>query len=156
MATVLLNPFIAFTSGYRYYRLNISGTKGGINKCQLSEISWYIGASRQIPTSSSGPSDYTNVSDSQDNNTATKWFAGDSTSLPHILVFDFTTPIKLTSYSFTSGDDSSYADGAGARNPDDWTVEGSNDGSTWTTLDTETNANLAAVNLTVLGTWSLP
>ena len=42
------------------------------------------------------------------------------------------TATAVTSYKITRRDD------IPARNPKDWTFEGSNDGSTWTTLDTQT------------------
>lgn len=159
MPVTLVNPFMSFPaapSGYRYVRLNITATYGGGNGCQLSEISWYNGASRQSPVSISGPTDYgDSLENSQDGNTGTKWFAGSSTGVPHALIFDFGSNISLTSYSFTSGNDTSYADGVGARNPNSWTVATSNDGSTWTTIHTVSGANLAAVDETVVGTWSL-
>ena len=44
------------------------------------------------------------------------------------------TPAVVTSYSFTSAND------VPARDPQDWTVLGSNDGSTWSTLDTRSVA----------------
>lgn len=153
MPIALLDPFLQFPTGYRYVRLTISDTKAGANPCQLGEISWYVGASRQIPASSTGNADYSTVADSQDGNASTKWYS--EHARPHVLNFDFGSKLTLTSYSFTSGDDSSYAGGAGARNPDDWTVAVSNDQTNWTTISTVANANLAAVDLTVLGTWSL-
>ncbi|HVF96205.1 MAG TPA: DUF1735 domain-containing protein [Flavisolibacter sp.] len=45
----------------------------------------------------------------------------------------FTTPVNVGAYTFTSANDASD------RDPKTWTLQGSNDGTTWTVLDTRTN-----------------
>ena len=47
----------------------------------------------------------------------------------------------VTSYKITSGND------APERDPKDWTLEGSNDGSNWTTIDTRSNENFQNRNM---------
>ena len=61
----------------------------------------------------------------------TKWLAFFNTAW---LVYDFPADDAyiVTSYAITSGND---ADG---RDPDDWTIQGSNDGVNWDILDTQT------------------
>ncbi len=61
-----------------------------------------------------------------DNNPGTKWLARERTAT---LTVTFTKPVVATEYAMTSGDD------APERDPKDWTVQGSDDGSTWTTID---------------------
>ena len=48
------------------------------------------------------------------------------------LVYETSAPVVIRKYALTSAND---ADG---RDPQNWTVQGSNDGTTWTTVDTRT------------------
>jgi hypothetical protein len=50
----------------------------------------------------------------------------------------FNTPVNIGAYTFTSGND------APARDPKSWTLRGSNDGTTWTVLDTRTDEFFSA------------
>ncbi|WP_345229709.1 BT_3987 domain-containing protein [Olivibacter ginsenosidimutans] len=54
----------------------------------------------------------------------------------------FASPHVLGAYTFTSGND------ADARDPKTWRLEASNDGNTWTTLDTRTDESFTARTLT--------
>jgi len=65
-----------------------------------------------------------------DNNANTKWLAYANSAW---IVYQFAKPIVATDYAMTSAND------APERDPKNWTVEGSNDGTTWTTIDTQTN-----------------
>lgn len=155
MATALVNPFIAFSSGNRYLKLSISDTSSGTPYCWLAEIQWKSGGTRLFPTSSSGNADYSTVADSQDNNTGTKWeISNGPYTLPHNLVFDFGGRVTIDSYSFVSPDTNSWI--SPTRNPKSWTVSTSPDNSTWTVVHTVTNASLPFTDLAVLGTWSIP
>ena len=76
-----------------------------------------------------------------DGTLANPWATGESTPYPAILELDLGTgnSVILASYSLastTSG--GSYGDWVNSE-PKTWTFQGSNDNSTWTTLDTETN-----------------
>jgi hypothetical protein len=53
------------------------------------------------------------------------------------LRYQMTRPTIITSYDVTSGNDSA------GRDLENWTIEGSLDGYTWTVLDTRTNQTLA-------------
>ncbi len=50
----------------------------------------------------------------------------------------FTSPVTVGAYTFTSANDAS------SRDPKAWTLQGSNDGNTWTVLDTRTNESFGA------------
>jgi hypothetical protein len=50
----------------------------------------------------------------------------------------FTSPVAVGAYTFTSANDAS------GRDPKNWTLSGSNNGTTWTTIDTRTNELFAA------------
>lgn len=52
--------------------------------------------------------------------------------------YEFTTATVADRYALTSAND------AAGRDPRDWTFEGSNDGSSWTTLDTQTGITFAS------------
>ena len=67
-----------------------------------------------------------------DGDTGEKWEG----NTPQTVVVKATSACQLTGYQFTTGNDNSKYRG---RNPKDWTVEGSNDQQTWTTIDTKTD-----------------
>src|SRR5439155_1297506 len=64
-----------------------------------------------------------------DGDPSTKWLAFQPTAT---LTFTMGQPATVTHYALTSAND------APERDPKDWTVQGSADGNTWTTLDTQT------------------
>lgn len=51
--------------------------------------------------------------------------------------FDLAAPVKVVTYALTSANDHDE------RNPRDWTLQGSTDGTNWTTLDTRTGESFA-------------
>ncbi|WP_187284591.1 GH92 family glycosyl hydrolase [Streptomyces sp. uw30] len=51
--------------------------------------------------------------------------------------FDLAAPVKVVTYALTSANDHDE------RNPQDWTLQGSTDGSNWTTLDTRTGESFS-------------
>ena len=63
-----------------------------------------------------------------DNNSATKWLTKAATGW---VVYTFAKPTLVTGYALTSGNDSA------GRDPKDFTIEGSNDGSTWSPVDSQ-------------------
>jgi predicted alpha-1,2-mannosidase len=64
----------------------------------------------------------------------TKWLVFEPTGW---LVFSMSEPVTIRKYALTSAND---ADG---RDPRNWTLQGSNDGTTWSTLDTRTGEDFA-------------
>jgi len=69
-----------------------------------------------------------------DGNAGTKWYTGAPTGAGWIQI-QLKWGYVISQYSITSAND---ADG---RDPKDWTLQGSNDGTNWTVLDTRTNEN---------------
>lgn len=67
-----------------------------------------------------------------DGDTGEKWEG----KTPQTVVVKATSACLLKGYQFTTGNDNSKYRG---RNPKDWTVEGSNDQQTWTTIDSKTD-----------------
>jgi predicted alpha-1,2-mannosidase len=65
-----------------------------------------------------------------DNNSNTKWLTHASTGW---VVYKFATPQLVTGYALTSAND------APERDPKNFTVEGSNDGTTWNPIDSQTD-----------------
>ncbi|RFS21855.1 hypothetical protein DVR12_14465 [Chitinophaga silvatica] len=75
-----------------------------------------------------------------DNNYSTKFFVNSVTTVSLQLLFSTAQTVK--SYTLTSGND------AIDRDPKNWELRGSNDGNTWTTLNTQTNQTFSARNQT--------
>ena len=69
-----------------------------------------------------------------DGNSATWWNSDGSSALPQWIQYQFPSAVTAFSYSLTSN---GLDTGAGGF-PAAWTIEGSNDGSTWTVLDSRT------------------
>jgi hypothetical protein len=74
-----------------------------------------------------------------DNDTTTKWFARATTPWTAYKLAGGASHL-LTWYTVTSGNDYPY------RDPKSWRLEGSNDGSTWSTVDTQINQVFAGRN----------
>ena len=70
-----------------------------------------------------------------DGDTGEKWEG----KTPQTVVVKATSTCLLKGYQFTTGNDNRSYRG---RNPKDWTVEGSNDQQTWTTIDSKTDDNV--------------
>jgi len=69
-----------------------------------------------------------------DGDNATLWRASTASGS---LTYTYATPTRVTQYSVVSSTDSA------ARDPRDWTLQASNDGITWITLDTQTAQTFA-------------
>lgn len=122
---------IASPGAYRYYRLNITAIfDPTVNCIQLSELSlWGAPASayaQKFPVEA--------ADQAFDGLTSTKWYSNDNAGTNGWLRYDFGVEGAriLTGYSLTSAND------VPGRDPRDWQLQGSNDGITWTTLDTQT------------------
>lgn len=73
---------------------------------------------------------------------STKWLALNQTAASVGYQFGSSATHLVLKYAITSGNDVS------GRDPKDWTLEGSNDGSSWTTVDTITGETFASRLLT--------
>jgi len=136
-------------AAYRYYRFRTTGIRGGIfpTMVQLAEIEFYFSGTK-ISTSGATATNPGGVNPAGeepnkaiDGNTATKWL--DSNILP--LVIDLGSGVRRVADAFrycTANDES-------GRDPLQWVVEGSNDGTSWTALHTQsTNASVTTSRFT--------
>ena len=75
-----------------------------------------------------------------DDTTSTKWLTSGSTGW---IQYDFagTTAYAINEYHISSANDAVTYPG---RNPKNWTLQGSNNGTSWTTVDTRTNISFTA------------
>ncbi|OQP57870.1 gliding motility-associated C-terminal domain-containing protein [Niastella populi] len=76
-----------------------------------------------------------------DNSTASKWFLynpDDFSTLPIQVTYKLNTASVVAQYTITSANDASE------RDPKTWTLQGSNDSTSWTVLDTRTNETFAS------------
>lgn len=115
---------------WRYYRFTTDQTRG-LTFVQLSEIEIrYQGNALPGATATNPGGDNPlneQPANAVDGNTATKWL--DRNTLPIIL--DFGAPTLADSYSFATAND------APERDPISWTLEGSNDQTTWELIDSQ-------------------
>lgn len=143
---------------YRYYKFQTTNTLNGGTAIQFSEFKFLSGTTRVVPVlpagGGSGAVTITPAGDSPanegpdklvDNNTGTKWFNFGNGTAPaggrRAVVFDFGTgsaPV-VNAYTFTTAQGGTTLNGENGRNPKSWTLEGSNDGSSWTLLDVRVN-----------------
>ncbi|MES2919980.1 MAG: glycoside hydrolase N-terminal domain-containing protein [Verrucomicrobiota bacterium] len=109
------------------YDINNFGAYQNFGDLYLGEssgplITWPSAASHATPSSNQ------TVAQSADGNVSTKWcFVHNNQTI--VWQAEYPEPKTFTSYALTSADDVS------ARDPKAWTLEGSNDGTSWTTLD---------------------
>jgi hypothetical protein len=147
-------------TGYRYIRWTITAirTPGG-GTIQVAEFNLINGASNInmsgstvtiSPAGASGSGSET-IASLKDGNTATKWFSSISgaLALPHIITFDMGTVTEFNAYRWATAGD------AEGRDPVSWTVSGSLDNSTFTTLDTETNFATTTSRQTYVGPFTI-
>ncbi len=146
-------------TGYRYYKFQVDATQGG-GIVQLSELAFYASGTnnltgvRVLPTGYSGGGTWNANEDpakTYDNNTGTKW-CDTAAAMPQFLTFDFGTPKVLTGYDWATANDETPA-----RNPKNWTILGSANNSTWTTLATRAGSGSVPVSTFTYATgWPLP
>ena len=135
-ASTSVRAVVGGASTFRYVRYTVLKRIGGgvPGEAQLSEFQFYNG-STQVPVS-----EVTNIGGSNgdpsstsneraifliDGDTNTKWY--DSNSAP--VIFDFGSPQTFDRYRFFTANDSPY------RDPNQWTLEGSDDQTTWTLIE---------------------
>ncbi|WP_142122160.1 GH92 family glycosyl hydrolase [Rarobacter faecitabidus] len=133
---------------------NIDGANLGATPATFTGTNTGVLAISAEPSSQANPGGES-VEMIADGNSATKWFAGvsPSTGSPLAAIYDYGTARTFSTYTVTSANDES------GRDPKDWTVAGSNDGSTWTTLETVTGQSFdtrfksQTYNLTTTGSY---
>ena len=122
---------------YRYYKFYVTATRTASNYVQFDELIFgynntrvdYTGAVATNPVGGVVPDQL--PSRAIDNSLTTKFL--DVNGVPSTFIIDFQTAKLVNSYTYATGGD------AIGRDPKSWTLYGSNDNTTWVTLDTQTN-----------------
>ena len=131
---------VATPGAYQYYRLNITADNGGGGLTQLAELA-LLGTPALPPdvavggtaTASGAYDSGQTAAAAFDGDPASSWLVGaDSGWLQY--QFANNAAYTVTAYQITSGSDTGLYPN---RAPDDWQLLGSDDGQTWTPLDTE-------------------
>jgi hypothetical protein len=139
---------------YRYVRWVITGKKGASAYLQASEFRLQLNGSdismSGVTVTNPGGSNPANETPPNliDNNTSTKWL--DFNGPTSTLVFDFGAGNSATFNGYRWATANDITD----RDPDDWTVQVSNDNSNWTTVDTVVNAAVTNSRLTFVGPYT--
>lgn len=137
---------------FRYYRFTPTKLRGTTaNSVQLAEFEFSHDGDSVIPGSAvtvSNPGGNNPNGEAPpnlvDRNTATKWLDFNKGAA----VFDFGDAMQIDSYGFTTAND------ATERDPVSWTLEGSNDATGWTLLDTKTDQATPTARLAAFGPFS--
>jgi hypothetical protein len=123
-----LNFNFTNSTAYKYYKLNVTALNGG-TYTQLGEIAFDTAPPAVVTVSGESPQ-WDEGKDKLTNGILTDQWGVEATTA--WIQFAYTTPIVNNMYSLTS------ATKEPTRDFKDWTVSGSNDGTTWTLLDTRT------------------
>jgi hypothetical protein len=139
-ASRLLTKHYSFanTNAYAFFRLTITANNGA-SSTQFAELE--LRGSDLLPvdiTNDGGTitAQHNNANANEnypkviDNSTATKYYIAQSATW---IQYQSTTPFVLEKYTITSANDQV------SRDPKNWTLEGSNNGTTWTVIDTKSN-----------------
>lgn len=124
------------TTAYKQYRLNVSKNNGNSAFLQLSEFELFENGISRTAYSNMTFSSAFNDGEAGiwafDGTPDTKWLAS---SVPCWLQYQFVDKkaYAINGYVITSANDEQ------SRDPKTWTLNGSNDGTNWTTLDTQTD-----------------
>ncbi|MFC4653878.1 discoidin domain-containing protein [Rheinheimera marina] len=124
---------------YSYYKLNITKNKGDDGLMQLAEIELFgpIYPDLKHPTANANITARGQISDAEaptkafDGDTETKWLDNKgvpSEAEPSWVQLDYPAPVAISSLALTSANDSP------GRDPENFNLQGSNDGVTWVTL----------------------
>ena len=136
---------------YIYYKFDCTQNNGAGDYLMLWEIEFYLSDGVEPPTDLTTSSSGSVSSSSATHNTypASKAFDGNrsdtngrwlSTIGDHMyLVYHFNSATAVNAISVFNGSDSGGGWNSAGRAPKAWTFSGSNDGSTWTILDTQTD-----------------
>jgi fibronectin type 3 domain-containing protein/regulation of enolase protein 1 (concanavalin A-like superfamily) len=125
---------------YQYYRLNVTANAGGTGYgLQLAELALLAPAGGTATADSQNNGNGEGAAQAFDGNVNTKWYTTDSGSSAWLQYQYAGGATKVvTGYQITSAND------VPQRDPDNWQFLGSNDGTTWTTLDTQSGQTFAS------------
>lgn len=144
-------------TSYRYYKWNITAIRTNpfsSGAVQVADFYFQLNGSDQAWTGVSVTARgdnavYAEVADKLiDGSTATKWLDFSNSG----------TPITWVQFDFGAGNAKTFsgykwytANDEDSRDPVSWTIQGSNNGTTWTTLDTRTNVSVTNSRNTIVG-----
>jgi autotransporter-associated beta strand protein len=135
--TLIQGGTLKLSASYRYYQFQATtlNNNAAANSIQLSEVQYFDATNTWVPAiavtnpggNNSGDGAPANANDA---NLATKWLDFNKFQP---LVYDFGAPTALPHYNLATANDAPERDATG------WTISGSNDGITFTPLDTQSN-----------------
>ena len=117
---------------YRFHRLNVIATLGGTSGVALAEFQLWNADTDGIGSVSIGTTDQ-GAAQAFDGNIGTKWFSGSGNTGWIQYFFGGGAARKLASYKITSAND------VPDRDPKNWQFQGSNNGTSWVTLETKSD-----------------
>ena len=126
-------------SAYRYYRLNITANNGDTSFTSVEDLYLCATAGGSQAATGGTPSASTEYSSSFDAAKAfdgigtSQWFTASGSAVPSWLQYDLGAGNEVAVVEYTIA---AYTGEAG-RAPKDWELQGSVDGSTWVTLDSQ-------------------
>ncbi|ROS79206.1 GH92 family glycosyl hydrolase [Cellulomonas sp. PhB143] len=100
------------------WQSNVTGTVSTLPGSVVGQVAEVTASDQNLPNEG--------VANLTDGSPSTKWLTFHSTGWA---TYRFADPVRITAYTLTSAGD------AEERDPKAWTVQGSNDGTTWTTVD---------------------
>lgn len=149
-------------TAYEYYKFSCTEIIGENNYLQIYEMQFlYAAVLTDLTTATSGS--VSSASETHSSYPASKAFDGNKTdtngrwlSTRHIpadpsqdgmyLVYHFNTATAVNAIRVWNGNDSAGGWDSSGRSPKAWVFSGSNDGTTWTTLDTQSSETGWAAN----------
>lgn len=148
------HPASSSPTAYLYYKWHIITCRSSTNLVQMDEFNLYYSGS-ELDYSSSTATYSSSYDPSQppvnafDNSTATK-FVGYNISSPKDLIIQLSSAQAIDSYTYTTGSDASD------RDPITWELYGSNDGSSYALLDSQTTVTITSSRNTETQIFTIP
>lgn len=126
-------------AAHTYWRLNVTANNGDITFLAIAEIEMraILGGADQCSggVASASSADATSpASNAFDNDTTTRWSTVTST-LTGWIRYQFASPVDVVQYTIRAHPT------APTRSPKNWTLEWSDDGTTWVVVDTHTDVD---------------
>ena len=131
----LIVPVAGGVGSHLYWRINVTATDSADSfKAQITEMEYRAtvgGADQATGGTATASSNFSTTppADAFDDSVTTSWVSDNGAALPQWLRYQFASAVEVAQISITSGDNATRA----ARAPKDFTIQFSDDGSSWTT-----------------------